>query len=313
VSDRALALDFVDSRAMTRSIRSVLKGGLNRIVEPFGVRLVSATQEDYYRQKLPSVLSELATAKERYNRSHAEFKYLLEKHRVLISEVHGFFHEFIFPDFPPQEQRIKLMAELTGTQVSEAIYLCNYLRQVLPLEGDVCEFGVAHGTTSVLIANEIRDSGKNLWLFDSFKGLPQPTEKDVLIDDIYGLGSMDKYEGTMSGSVDQVLTRLAGVGFPPERTKIVPGYVEDTLQGSHLPECVCFAYVDMDFYAPIRLALDFLQTRLSSHGIVMVDDYGFFSAGAKSAVDEFVEAHPNGYYVITPYEFAGHYVLFQKI
>jgi hypothetical protein len=36
--------------------------------------------------------------------------------------------------------------------------------------------GIAQCATSALIANEISSSKKNLWLFDSFKGLPKPTE-----------------------------------------------------------------------------------------------------------------------------------------
>jgi O-methyltransferase len=39
--------------------------------------------------------------------------------------------------------------------------------------------------TSALLANEIRSTERTLWLFDSFKGLGKPSEKDLLIDDIF--------------------------------------------------------------------------------------------------------------------------------
>ena len=51
---------------------------------------------------------------------------------------------------------------------------------------------------------------------------------------------------------------------------------------------MCFAYVDFDFYEPILTALRFLRPRMPAGGTVVVDDYGFFSAGAKTAVDEFI-------------------------
>lgn len=69
------------------------------------------------------------------------------------------------------------MAKLLGTQISEAMYILVFLHRSLELDGDVCEFGVAQGATSALLANEIRTTQKNLWLFDSFKGLPKRNGK----------------------------------------------------------------------------------------------------------------------------------------
>jgi len=88
------------------------------------------------------------------------------------------------------------MVQLMGTQLSEALHVVAHLNRTLHLEGDVCEFGVAQGATSALIANEIRETNKKLWLFDSFEGLPRPTEQDILIDDIFNLGSIEKYQGS---------------------------------------------------------------------------------------------------------------------
>ena len=73
------------------------------------------------------------------------------------------------------------------------------------MSGDICEFGVAQGTTSALMSNEIKGlKERNLWLFDSFEGLPMPTEKDQLKDDIFSLGSIEAYKGTMACGIDQV-------------------------------------------------------------------------------------------------------------
>src|SRR5450755_2563393 len=89
-------------------------------------------------------------------------------------------HLRLFPN-PVPEGRSELLAKLLGTQLSEAVYIINCLHRSLKLPGDVCEFGIAQGATSALLANEIRDTDKLLWLFDSFEGLPTPTEKDSLI------------------------------------------------------------------------------------------------------------------------------------
>ena len=50
-------------------------------------------------------------------------------------------------------------------------------------------------------------------------------------------------------------------------------------------------YVDFDFYSPISVALRFLNKRLVTGGVIVVDDYGFFSSGAKTAVDEFLKEY----------------------
>ena len=93
----------------------------------------------------------------------------------------------------------------------------------------------------------------------------------------------------MASPVDMVKGRLAAINFPEERTRIVPGFIEESIKTAPtLPDEVCFAYVDFDFYEPIRTTLEFLRDRLPVDGIVLVDDYGFFSSGAKTAVDEFM-------------------------
>jgi hypothetical protein len=44
----------------------------------------------------------------------------------------------------------------------------------------------------------------------------------------------------------------------------------------------------------------------------MVDDYGFFSAGAKDAVDEFVEAKKGYYQTFFPIESAGKFCILKR-
>ena len=188
------------------------------------------------------------------------------------------------------EVRPKLLARLLGTPPTEAYFIIQALAQCTNMNGDICEFGVAQGETSALIANEIAQSTtKTLHLFDSFEGLPKPTEKDELKDDIFSLGSMDAYAGTMSCPEDMVRARLEAISFPPQRYVIHKGFIEQLIHSDkNLPKAVCFAYVDFDFYEPIKIALEFLHTVTPSGAIIIVDDYNFFSTGAKTAVDEFV-------------------------
>jgi O-methyltransferase len=199
------------------------------------------------------------------------------------------------PLIPQNELRPKLLARLLGTPPSEAYFIVAGLAACKDVAGDVCEFGVAQGETSALIANEISSwPGRKLHLFDSFEGLPTPSEKDKLKDDIFSLGTIEAYAGTMSCPEDMVRGRLSAISFPISRYVIHKGFIEALIgRNENLPTQVSFAYVDFDFYEPIKIALDFLD-RVSAHGtIIIVDDYDFFSTGAKTAVDEFVATKQN--------------------
>lgn len=190
---------------------------------------------------------------------------------------------------PPNALRIKLLTRLLGTPVAEAYYIIQGLARTKHLEGSVCEFGVAQGETSALIANEIHSGSKALHLFDSFEGLPAPTEEDQLKDDIFALGSMAAYAGTMSCSEEMVRVRLNAISFPPDRTVIHKGFIEPVLKANQLlPSKVSFAYVDFDFYEPIKVTLNFLDHVVEPGSVIVVDDYDFFSTGAKTATDEFL-------------------------
>ncbi len=226
-----------------------------------------------------------------------------------VAELESALRATLFPALPAREGRPKMLAELIGTSPSEAMYLLDELYRALPVTGDVCEFGVAEGATSALLASELTGTVKNLWIYDSFAGLPAPTEKDVLLDDIFSLGAMARYEGTMCYDAAEARRRVAVARFPPERLHVVEGFIEPT---SELPDRICFAYVDFDFYQPVTTALLLIDGRISAGGAVVVDDYGFFSAGAQSAVDEFLAARVGHYEVVRPLSFAGHFLILRR-
>jgi len=216
------------------------------------------------------------------------------------------------PGLPRREGREQQLSNLIGTNVCEALYIVAALHEALAVEGDICEFGVAQGATSALIASEIMSTSRRFFLFDSFEGLPAPTKEDRLIDDIFNLGSMEAYRGTMASPETQVLSRLAEVGFPTERTVVMKGWVNETLAKPNAPQQVAFAYLDFDFYEPIWDGLRYIDAHMQPGGRVVVDDYGFFSEGAQLATDEFV-ASTNGRWTLhKPLPFAGHFVTLRK-
>lgn len=234
-------------------------------------------------------------------------------HRRDGQEIEALLRMTALPDLPANPGREERLADLIGTNVCEALYLLDALHKALKVEGDICEFGVAQGATSQLIASEIMDTKRVFWLFDSFEGLPAPTKEDKLIDDIFGLGSMERYRGTMKSAETEVLGRLEKVKFPKDRLRVMKGWVNQTIKRPDVPQRVAFAYVDFDFYEPIKDALHFLDARMLPGARVVVDDYGFFSEGAQLATDEFV-AEMNGRWKLDkPLTLAGHFVTLEKL
>jgi O-methyltransferase len=232
---------------------------------------------------------------------------------TLVAELEGSYREHVFPNLPADAVRLELLGGLKGTGISEAMYILAALHESKAVPGDVCEFGIAHGATSALLANELRDSNKRLWLFDSFSGLPKPTAKDRLIDDIFDLGSIDAYEGQLAVDMSEVKRRLDAIAYPASRVSIVPGFIEETITLADLPAAVSFAYVDFDFYEPTSIALTFLAARMPVDGRIIVDDYGWFSEGAQTAVDEFVGRQAGTFELRLPVPSAGHFALLRKL
>jgi O-methyltransferase len=240
-----------------------------------------------------------------------ELKYITEKHREAVDEFVKFLRVTLFKNLKSNTKRNELLTQLYGTTVTEAMYIIFYLNRIFGLEGDVCEFGIANGSTSALIANEIQNTAKHLWLFDSFQGLSKPTEKDILIDDIFNLGSIQMYESTMSYPDSCVKTKLKMIHFPQNKTHIIPGFIEDTID-RNFPKKVSFAYIDFDLYNPTKITLEHLHKNMVKGGHIIVDDYNYFTKGVKTAVDEFIKDNKSEYELILPPKFTGKFCIIYK-
>jgi len=256
-------------RIVNGAFKKVLKKGIRF----FGYDIIRKNKSDRFREELDN--DDITALKENFRELCNSYEYLFSRQMGMIHKDHN---------------RIELMQRLKGTGPAEAYFIIRSLEETKEIEGDICEFGVAQGETSSLIANEIRSGRKALHLFDSFEGLPKPTEKDVLKNDIFKLGNIGAYEGTMSCPEDMVIKRLHQIEFPTQRYHIHKGFIENLINGKeNFPAKVSFAYLDFDFYEPTKIVLNFLNSVMGINSIIIVDDYDSFSTGAKTAVDEFIK------------------------
>ena len=156
------------------------------------------------------------------------------------------------------------------------------LGKVKGLEGDVVELGCFIGRTTRFMCETMKEAGimKRVHVYDSFCGLPAQQEEDQ--------GSLiDLKEGGCSGSKDEFLATFKGSGlYLPQ---INEGWFEDTLPHS-LPDKICFAFLDGDRYASMKLSLESVIPRMTKGGIIVMHDYKVL-AGAKQAIDEHSDSY----------------------
>jgi hypothetical protein len=142
------------------------------------------------------------------------------------------------------------------------------------LEGHFAECGVYQGGTALLLARTLASASveKDLFLFDSFEGLPASSPAD----NYYKGGEFS------STSAEAVASLLSPFKFAQVRK----GWIPETFKGLE-DQHFAFVHVDVDLYQPALDCCSFFWPRLVRGGILLFDEYGFPSArGEKDAVDE---------------------------
>ena len=118
----------------------------------------------------------------------------------------------------------------------------------------------------------------------------------IWLDQFFNLGDIRKYEGQMSSPQTKVLKELKSINFNNDRIIINKGFFNaESLNKMKLPNTVSFAYLDFDFYQPTLDGLNYLNNVLSVGGIIIVDDYDFFSTGVKTSVDEWFKINSKSF------------------
>ena len=160
------------------------------------------------------------------------------------------------------------------------------LRQI---EGDIVQCGVWHGGSAAIMAVAHRDEEcskrRTIWLFDSFKGLPSPGDKDGQRI------KKDYFEGLCKGDVNKVKEIFNRLDVSLENVKIVEGWFRETLDTPAL-EKIAVLHMDADWYDSIKIILDKLYHKVVPEGIIVLDDYwNPLHDGCRQALEDFFKEH----------------------
>lgn len=165
------------------------------------------------------------------------------------------------------------------------------------IPGDFIECGVWRGGHAILAAGifSLLNSPRRVFLFDTFEGMPEPSPMDVRTTDgkpadKFYKAAKKQNIGWCFASLDEVRANFRKAGVPMDNVVFVKGQVENTLRddrlASKLGNDVSILRIDTDWYDSTKVELEVLWPKLSNEGILVIDDYGYWS-GARKAVDEF--------------------------
>lgn len=160
--------------------------------------------------------------------------------------------------------------------------------------GCFVECGVAQGGCSALMAMVAGEhgNGRKMWLFDSFEGLPSPTENDFdAPGERTGMHVRPLVRGSCLGTQQEVEGLLFSK-FMLDRNKVVlvKGWFQETLpQYRNKVGPVALLRLDGDWYESTKCCLENLYDQVVSRGWIIIDDYET-CYGSKRAVDEFLAA-----------------------
>jgi hypothetical protein len=164
------------------------------------------------------------------------------------------------------------------------------------IEGCFVECGVAAGSqmAAMAFACDVDGKKREMYLFDSFCGIPMAGPKD---DQQPGIGAIThdtnvkpedllRSSGVAMCGVDGVKRNMSNWEIPTENMKFVEGWFQNTVKETETGP-IAILRLDGDLYESTKVCLEALYERVVPGGFIIIDDYAL--KGCKTAVHEFME------------------------
>lgn len=152
------------------------------------------------------------------------------------------------------------------------------------VEGDFVEVGTWKGGMCALLGflAEKEGKGRRVWAFDSFEGM---SESDVDID---GAETRAPERQLRNFDLSDFRTTCFDImGLNSATIMICPGWLDSTLpEHSMSISDISILRLDVDWWEPTKLSLDYLYPKVVTGGFVICDDYGYWK-GARKAIDDY--------------------------
>lgn len=143
---------------------------------------------------------------------------------------------------------------------------------------------------AALTLEQIGAVPRDIYLFDTFSGMTEPTAEDIAVD---GRSASSLLEASSADStfrgvapLEVVQSNFAKLDYPRKHVHFVEGLVEDTLPAA-APTEIAVLRLDTDWYRSTKHELEHLVPHVAPGGVILIDDYGVWQ-GARKAVDEYL-------------------------
>lgn len=194
-------------------------------------------------------------------------RYIMDKeyHQFPVIYERGFLSHNLFHEEKPystirEAARKRATSMISDDQLFDLIQLIKHTKDV---PGDVLEFGSLYGGSGAIIVESVNyftNASKNVYLFDTFGGIPKSE---------FGLDY--RWQGAFS---DNSFAEVANAFKDCKNVKVVKGNIVETYK-QHEGK-ISFGYLASDTYETGEILLDFIWSNLSVGGILAVCDYGSY-------------------------------------
>ena len=169
-----------------------------------------------------------------------------------------------------------------STNLYKTIKLIELVNSILDVKGDIIEFGTHQGNTGLLIAKilKLKNIKKNVFIFDSFKGLQDFDLKDNL--------KKNSYQNLYKGNLNKII-KLKKF-FQLSNLKIINKDALKLSRNFFHKKVYSLIYFDMDLYLPTINILNNLNINknLSKFSKIVFDQGNSnLWKGEKKAINEF--------------------------
>ena len=183
---------------------------------------------------------------------------------------------------------------LTSIQRMYSLYKATEYVANANIPGDIVECGVWKGGSSMLTAltlSKMRKTEKRIYLYDTYEGMSQPTDKDIeagknlMAWKTWNQSQKENFNTWCYSPIEEVKSNLISTGYPQDKLVFVKGKVEETIP-QIMPDKISILRLDTDWYESTYHEFCHLFPRLSKFGVIIVDDYGFWK-GVREATDKY--------------------------
>ena len=154
-----------------------------------------------------------------------------------------------------------------------------YIELANSLEGNFAEVGVYKGGSAEIIATN-KNKNKNLYLFDTFEGMPETNKK---------YDNFHKKNDFSDTSYENICFEFS----KHDNVFVYKGIFPDEHGEKIQNEIFSLVHLDVDIYKSYIDCLNFFYPKMTNGGIIILDDYLSPNCeGAKLAIDEFFANKP---------------------